>query len=495
MRTSLGWVLLLAAVVGQGGCGEAKCTIDDEECILSHIEFYESAHTSVDGGVVVTGEKLKLTLVPEWVFQEFFGNQGAHADGGSAHVDAGDPSGYIGCFVDESSHDLTGAFLESDQMTIEYCASTCREGGFAYFALEGATQCYCGQSYGRYGAAPAVDCYMKCSGNSEEICGGYLRESVYRVIQPNPATGTAATGVVCPPGFPHLCPGNYCCPNDRQVCCPGHTCGQSTCSGSTTNGQPTTCPPAAPISCNNGYCCDQGHTSCCPAAICSDNPSCDQQSGANLAPAILSAPSNLAFSPKKQTQYVPVGWTDPTGCQPAFCMSFKTKQRTFSKRVCTPQIRDGLTNGVWRTAMKVTYEPAETQTTTMEIFPITFCQGDPLKIMNDYAVKHNSGYPIPAGEGIPLGGAGIMVEVEVAPPPPFTWGSSACSGYYGGGSMACKVCSIQACVSASGSSSGLGSCAAGYLTSTGQYFPCNSCSNCTGAAQSVTAYCCPPEND
>ena len=87
---------------------------------------------------------------------------------------------YIGCYIDSIPHDLTGYSFTSDRMTPELCVSTCRRHGFKYAALEFSINCRCGNSYGIYGKAPSnIECNYRCSGNSNEICGGYWRESVY----------------------------------------------------------------------------------------------------------------------------------------------------------------------------------------------------------------------------------------------------------------------------------------------------------------------------
>ncbi len=41
--------------------------------------------------------------------------------------------------------------------------------------------CFCDDSYGRYGAAPETECNMACDGNSSQICGGWYRNSIYVV--------------------------------------------------------------------------------------------------------------------------------------------------------------------------------------------------------------------------------------------------------------------------------------------------------------------------
>ena len=43
-------------------------------------------------------------------------------------------------------------------------------------------ECYCGDTYGRYGKADEADCNTECVGNSTQMCGGAWRISVYSAI-------------------------------------------------------------------------------------------------------------------------------------------------------------------------------------------------------------------------------------------------------------------------------------------------------------------------
>jgi len=87
---------------------------------------------------------------------------------------------YIGCYVDSIPHDLSGYSFISDRMTPHLCVSTCQKQGFRYAAIEFSISCRCGNSYGIYGkASSSIECNYRCSGDPNEICGGYWRESVY----------------------------------------------------------------------------------------------------------------------------------------------------------------------------------------------------------------------------------------------------------------------------------------------------------------------------
>ena len=86
---------------------------------------------------------------------------------------------YIGCFKDNWTRDLSGFTTYSPSMTTEKCVSLCREKANSYAATQYGQQCFCGNSYGKYG--PATNCDMKCAGNSAEMCGGNFANSVYSI--------------------------------------------------------------------------------------------------------------------------------------------------------------------------------------------------------------------------------------------------------------------------------------------------------------------------
>jgi len=51
--------------------------------------------------------------------------------------------------------------------------------GLKYAGVQNGNQCFCGNSYGRYGVKSESDCNKKCSGNADQICGGSWRNNVY----------------------------------------------------------------------------------------------------------------------------------------------------------------------------------------------------------------------------------------------------------------------------------------------------------------------------
>ena len=73
-------------------------------------------------------------------------------------------------------------------MTTQMCASECSAKGFAYAGTQYGTWCFCGNSYGKSGAAN--NCDMACGGNAGEKCGGTWANSVYQLagtVAPQPA--------------------------------------------------------------------------------------------------------------------------------------------------------------------------------------------------------------------------------------------------------------------------------------------------------------------
>lgn len=91
------------------------------------------------------------------------------------------PAGYLGCFADGSPRDLDNNVIVSSSVnTVEKCQYACGVRGYNYSALQYSLQCFCGNTYGRYGQVPDSSCTMACSGNANEICGASGKNSVYR---------------------------------------------------------------------------------------------------------------------------------------------------------------------------------------------------------------------------------------------------------------------------------------------------------------------------
>jgi RHS repeat-associated protein len=85
----------------------------------------------------------------------------------------------LGCFADSGTRDLPYYAVAGGSVSTESCVATCRAAGYQYAGTQYSTSCFCGSSYGRYGAS--TGCTMPCSGNPSETCGGSWANNVYRV--------------------------------------------------------------------------------------------------------------------------------------------------------------------------------------------------------------------------------------------------------------------------------------------------------------------------
>lgn len=85
----------------------------------------------------------------------------------------------LGCFADTTDRDLDGLWFSDANMTPNVCISRCESEGFAYAGVQFATNCFCGNTYSRFGASN--QCTSSCPGNPAETCGGPWANSVYRL--------------------------------------------------------------------------------------------------------------------------------------------------------------------------------------------------------------------------------------------------------------------------------------------------------------------------
>eukprot|EP01111_Echinosteliopsis_oligospora_P013710 TRINITY_DN4992_c0_g1_i1.p1 TRINITY_DN4992_c0_g1~~TRINITY_DN4992_c0_g1_i1.p1 ORF type:complete len:330 (-),score=109.49 TRINITY_DN4992_c0_g1_i1:16-1005(-) len=92
---------------------------------------------------------------------------------------------YLGCYIDQQwNRDLSVQIttIQAANMTVTRCVSSCFSSGYKYAGLQYATECRCGNTYGTKGGKAAdTDCNMKCQGNSSQICGAGLRNSLYQL--------------------------------------------------------------------------------------------------------------------------------------------------------------------------------------------------------------------------------------------------------------------------------------------------------------------------
>jgi hypothetical protein len=103
-------------------------------------------------------------------------------------------SRYLGCYKDTDLRDLNEKHWEDGQMTQDRCIESCRENGFAYAGIQYGSQCYCGNSYGRFGQIAENNCNTSCGGDSGRNCGGTWANSVFKTSnRPMPSAPSHAT--------------------------------------------------------------------------------------------------------------------------------------------------------------------------------------------------------------------------------------------------------------------------------------------------------------
>lgn len=88
------------------------------------------------------------------------------------------PPRFMGCFQDSEGRDLPTE-VAVKPLTVGACVTKCGQSGFSMAGLQSSTQCFCGMTYSRYGRLRDEQCSMRCAGDYNEICGGFLMNSIY----------------------------------------------------------------------------------------------------------------------------------------------------------------------------------------------------------------------------------------------------------------------------------------------------------------------------
>lgn len=94
---------------------------------------------------------------------------------------------YLTCALDGNglpTRTLTGPGLAGSDITVDKCVAFCKERGYRYAGVEYAGECYCGDSvdsdrFPADGLGHLAPCNMACTGDSEQICGGYGQIGIY----------------------------------------------------------------------------------------------------------------------------------------------------------------------------------------------------------------------------------------------------------------------------------------------------------------------------
>ncbi|TKA62589.1 hypothetical protein B0A49_13496 [Cryomyces minteri] len=106
---------------------------------------------------------------------------------------------YLGCGTDKISSRTFSAKSENNRnMTVANCIDYCSAAGYSYAGMEYSSECYCSNTLATDRAPVAGilgNCFMKCSGDSTEYCGGGSALSMYRKCSGGSCTN-AQYGVV-----------------------------------------------------------------------------------------------------------------------------------------------------------------------------------------------------------------------------------------------------------------------------------------------------------
>lgn len=90
---------------------------------------------------------------------------------------------YLGCGKDNiSSRAFTGPFFSRQNTTVESCIDFCSAAGFEYAGLEYKAECFCADALAAaFAPQPGFmgACVMPCSGDADQICGGWAAMSIY----------------------------------------------------------------------------------------------------------------------------------------------------------------------------------------------------------------------------------------------------------------------------------------------------------------------------
>ncbi len=85
---------------------------------------------------------------------------------------------YAGCYNDsEADRDLP--VRKGGPYPPHECAELCMKDGYKFSGVQNGGRCFCGDSYGKHGAADETDCRLHCDGWGTANCGGEIANAVY----------------------------------------------------------------------------------------------------------------------------------------------------------------------------------------------------------------------------------------------------------------------------------------------------------------------------
>ncbi|XP_072013562.1 uncharacterized protein [Amphiura filiformis] len=111
---------------------------------------------------------------------------------------------YLGCYIDTANRAIPD-HVWREQVTITKCISHCKFHESRFAAMQNGQTCWCGSdgvSYDVYGQSPESDCYMPCTGDASQICGGPYRNSVFDLWEVYLADKTVTQSSVSSGGVP-----------------------------------------------------------------------------------------------------------------------------------------------------------------------------------------------------------------------------------------------------------------------------------------------------
>ncbi|CAM9126243.1 unnamed protein product, partial [Ectocarpus sp. 4 AP-2014] len=120
-------------------------------------------------------------------------------------------SSYLGCFSDLPGSRIFMFEAATYTMTADACLALCADS--AYYGTQYSEECWCGAEGADYDANGEGDCTMRCTGDTDQICGGYNAMSVYEINSDDGETDDVDGGEIDDPSYL----GCYSDPADNRV--------------------------------------------------------------------------------------------------------------------------------------------------------------------------------------------------------------------------------------------------------------------------------------
>ena len=143
-------------------------------------------------GTAMKGHNRCSPLSLYYIHNMFLIAAAAAAAGGSTSPTATVRFRHVGCFHDKPLRDLPHAVHMTAALTAlpAQCARECGAVGYAFAGVQHGDSCFCGDSFGRHGAATASLCATPCTdvhkltagGDKDGGCGGVWANDVYSLI-------------------------------------------------------------------------------------------------------------------------------------------------------------------------------------------------------------------------------------------------------------------------------------------------------------------------